>query len=387
VNVIVDPRSVREVLPGRMRPLRRFWCYLGAVGLPTLLVGLYLTFIATPQYQTEFRYSVYNAAATKDNSESALTASLSGNPSVHGDYVINDYIRSRGILADLRKQINLPQMFKGSGFDPVFHYWWDDGTIERLARFWNGWVLDASFDNTQLLGTVSVRAFSPQDSLRIANLMIELSERVVNDLGARSRADAVRVAERLLQEAATRKQRAREALSKFREAKHTYSPSRPADSSEALAATLRQNMATLNAQLASLERSLSPTAPAVISIRSQVEASQRELDRISNVLGSAGLTEAGQNRSLPTELGQYEALQQEANFAATAHEAAFRHLEGVRYDASVQHLYIQMHEKPALAQSAIYPRPIRWTLMTFITLTVLWLIGTLLYYSIREHGG
>jgi capsular polysaccharide transport system permease protein len=387
VNVLVDPQSIRSALPGRMRPLRRVWCYVAAVGLPTALIFVYLMFVASPQYVTEYRYSIYSGASTTDNSQSALTATLQGNPSVHADYVVNDYIHSRAAVEELRKRMHLVPLFRAQGFDPVFHFWWDNGSIERLYRYWNAWVLDADFDRTELLGFVSVRTFTPQDSLRIANVLIELSEAVVNDLGSRSREDAVRVADETAKRATERMDQAREALRAFREAQHTYSPAKPADTTETLAATLRQNTVTLNAQLESLTHTLSPTAPAVLSLKNQIEATNRELDRVSNMLGDTGITEAGHRRSLPGELGIYEGLQQEVNFAATAREAALRHLEQVRFDASTQHMYMQVHAKPSLAQSAIYPKPIRWTLLSFVTLTVFWLIGTLLYYSIREHGG
>ena len=58
----------------------------------------------------------------------------------------------------------------------------------------------------------------------------------------------------------------------------------------------------------------------------------------------------------------------------------------MKFNSTVQHLYLQQHVKPSLAQSAVYPRPFRWTLMTFGILTVCWMIGVLLYYSIREHA-
>ncbi len=389
MNVLTDPQSMRAALPGRMRPLRRVWCFLAAVGVPTLLVFLYLMFLASPQYVTEFRYSIYNGAGSISNrtTQNEMTATLQGSPSAHADYVVTDYLRSRQAVEDLRKRINIVPLFRPRGFDPAFHFWWDDGSIERLQRYWHSWVLDAEFDPTNLLGYVSVRAFTPQDSLRIANVLLELSEQVVNEVGARSQLDAIRFAEATLVRSGKRMELARESLRAFRETQHTYLPGRAADSAEALAATLRQHVATMSAQLATLTRTLSPTAPAVLSLRSQIEASESQLDRVSNVLGAGGLTEAGQHRSLPSELVSYEALEQERGFAAVALESASRHLEQVRFDASVQHLYVQVHVKPSLAQSAVYPKPFRWTFLTFLSLTVSWLIGTLLYYSIREHGG
>jgi capsular polysaccharide transport system permease protein len=370
-----------------MRPARRFWCFLVAVGLPTLLVFLYLTFLASPRYVTEFHYSVYNGNAAGNNAGTDLTSTLQSNPSAHADYLVNDYLRSRAVLEDLRKRINLTPVFQPRGFDPLFHFWWNDNSIERLYRYWSLWVLDASYDGTDLLGYVSVRAFTPQDSLHLANTLIELSEQVVNDLGVRARDDAVHGAEATVARADQRMEAARDGLRKFRESHNTFNPDRPADSTEALAATLRQSLATLNAQLSTLEHTLSPTAPAVLSLKTQIGASERELDRVGATLGSIGLSEAGQHRSLPGELGVFEALQQERNFAAIAREAALRHLEEVRFDASVKHLYMQVHAKASLAQSPTEPKPLRWTLLTFATLIACWLIGTLLYYSVREHGG
>ena len=386
MNAPVDQQMIMASMPGRIRPRRRLFCYLAAVGLPTLLVFVYLQFIASPQYITEFRFSVYNATDPGSNVFSEITNTVQSGASIRSDHIVADYLRSRQVVEDLRKKVNLPALFNPPGFDPLFHFWWDNGTVERLHRYWRNWAVDAEFDVTTQLGYVGVRAFSAQDSLKITLAMAEAAEQVVNDVGSKSRNDAVRYAETEYQNLSARLAAADEALRAFREENHTITPTKPGDAAEALSATLRQNLTTLNAQLNNLGQVLSPTAPAVLSLKAQIAGTEAELTRVSNGLGRTGLTEGGLQRNLSKELVQFDVLERERNFTLAARDGAYRHLEQVKFNASIQHLYLQQHVKPSLAQSAVYPRPFRWTLMTFGILTVCWMIGVLLYYSIREHA-
>ncbi len=387
MNLPLDPISVRHSLPGRApgRLGLRGHSFLLAVVLPTVLIGLFFALIAAPQYVVSFRYSVVSeSGAVKNNDILGLS---SGTPSKHFDFVVADYALSGQAVADLSENLRLAAMFHPPGYDFIFRFWWDDGSPERLTAYWRNFVIASHFDTYTGIGTVEVRAFSPADAQKIGQTLLKHVEAMVNDLGQPSRETAVRAAREELAAAEARLQAVLKRLAEFRQQQRTYLPSRPADSTEALAASLRQNLAAMNAQLSSLGRALSPGAPAVVNLRSQIAAAEQELERVNEVLGDGGATATapGARPRMPGMLGAYENIEAERNFALTAHEEALRHLEQVEFNAKVQHLYLHAHARPQLPRSAAAPRPVVWTALAFIGLSTCWMIAMLLFFAMRDH--
>ena len=117
-------------------------------------------------------------------------------------YVVVQYLASRAIIDDLSATLDLRQMFSRAEADwpvrldlPV--------SIEELVRYWKRQV-DAFFDATNGTIVVRARAFTPQDALRLADGILASSERLINDLSARARRDALRNAEEEVDRAETR---------------------------------------------------------------------------------------------------------------------------------------------------------------------------------------
>jgi capsular polysaccharide transport system permease protein len=383
VNVEVNPQSVSLALPRRSRPGGRCYSFLALVLAPTLIALAYMLLVAKPQYVTEFRYSVYNESNPETN-KNELASGMSSAAALNADYVVADYLESRQAVEDLRRRFNLGQMFRPQGFDPVFKFWWDNGTIERLQIYWYNWVSTVEFDQITRLGRVQVRAFTAQDSLHLSLALVELSEKVVNDMMQRPRQDAIRFAEETVDRAKKRLQDALKAEETFRDQHRTLAPTHPAEASETLVAALRQSLSTMNAQFTALSKSLAPTAPSLMLLKSQIAATQQEVEKVEGRLGGRNTTtEAPEN--LPGELGAFDYLEREWQFAASTLNAMQNHLEQVRFDAEVQHQYLQVHMRPSPAQEARYPRPILWTALVFVMLSALWMIGTLLYFSMRDH--
>ena len=352
MNVQLDALALRQSLPGRSRPGWRRGTFLLVVALPTLLLLLYLHFIAAPQYVAQFRYSVFSEAGGVSNGGNGL-ALTSGTPSRTFDWVVADYAVSNQAVADLTGRLRLAGMFKPPGHDVLFRFWWDDGSVERLGRYWRNWIVDARFDSYESIGTVEVRAFTPQDAQKLAATLLELTETVVNNVGQKERDAAVAAAEGLFARADARMQDVRRRIEAFRNAQRSYVPSRPANSSEALAAGLRDKLATMGAQYAALSKVLSPTAPGVVNLRSQLAATEHELDRVLNTLGGID-TDTGPSGGarLPHMLADYDYLDHERQFATTLRDDSLKLLEQVRYNAQVQHLYLHAHVRPQTAAHA-----------------------------------
>ena len=88
--------------------------------------------------------------------------------------------------------------------------------VEDLVTYWRGQV-DAFFDQSNGTIVVKARAFAPEDALKLAQGIIASSERLVNDLSARARSDALRNSENDVRQAERRLATALVKLSDFRD--------------------------------------------------------------------------------------------------------------------------------------------------------------------------
>lgn len=398
MTVVLSSAQLRQIHRRSHLGWRRH-SFLLAVIAPTVLVCLYLVLIAAPRYTVELRYSVFSDTGTRtDNLE---LVSSSGRASKLSDFMVADYVTSPQMVSDLSAKLNLANMFNPPGLDFIFRFWWNNGTNERLADYWRNWVISSHFDVYSELGVIEVSAFTPQDALKLAQTVLALSEITLNAQEQRARDAAVIVAQELLTRTQARTQAVRQKIVEFRQTQRTYQPNHPADSTETLAATLRHNLAAVNAQIQSLSTALSPNAPALVILRSQQAAIEREVDRVMNTFGKEdtevsqiqpnrkaagerGVSEASTAGRLPVALGEYQSLESDLHFAEAANEVALTHFEQVTYNAKVQHFYMNTYARPLLPKQANFPRTIVWTLMTFIILSVCWMIGKLLFLAMRD---
>jgi capsular polysaccharide transport system permease protein len=156
------------------------------VAVPFLAASIYWGLIASKQYETESKLAIRS-------SENATLAALGVGG--HDDKLIQDsevvvkYILSRTMIEALIKKIDLKGVYSHSEAD-YFSRFDPEDPIEKFEKYWKKRV-DASVDLMSGIISVRVRAFTPQDSLKVAQSIIDVSETLVNELSTRSRRDAL----------------------------------------------------------------------------------------------------------------------------------------------------------------------------------------------------
>src|SRR6185437_6871221 len=99
--------------------------------------------------------------------------------------------------------------------------------LEKLVNYWQGMV-DPEFDVSTGIASVTVRAFTPQDSVRIATALMKQSEALVNAMVSRARLDTVKFAQRDVAQSEIRLRTASAALRHFRDLHQTADPTQTA---------------------------------------------------------------------------------------------------------------------------------------------------------------
>lgn len=375
------------VLPTAAARPPAYGIYIGfavCVLLPMLLAAIYLGLFASRQYAAEFRFVVKDASAPTMPSGAGGLGALMGMAGLGNNnfdnYMVTDFIGSRQAVEELQKKINITSLYAKPGID-----WWSrfDAAkpIEDFVKYWDGKIA-AHYDQVTGIATATVRAFSPQDALLIADTLVSLSENLVNDMSRRAQADSVRFAQSEAEKAEDRLEKIRAKLAAFRSRAGFIDPTTSVVASNStLIQTQRANLAQLETQLATLKRQhLQPNAPPIVALQNQVKSTRDQLHATEAMVGKGS-----DGKPLSEVMGEYEKLDAERQFAQGMLTGALQALDQARANAAFKHLYITPYVRPSLPESAVYPRPLLGVIKVGALAFVFWLIGLLVTRSIRER--
>ena len=141
----------------------------------------------------------------------------------------------------------------------------------------------------------------------------------------------------------------------------------------------------LRARLGTLLASLDEDALPVVQLRKQIASLERQLletqTEVTNETGDPSRV----GRGLSSLLADYEKLQVDMEFAQKAYATSLASLERARAEADRQQRFLAVFASPGLPELAIYPYRGLNTFLVSISALILWSIGVLLAYSIRDH--
>jgi capsular polysaccharide transport system permease protein len=374
-------KSVLPRLP--VRPLSaRGLSFLLVVAAPVTVAAIYYLLAAANQYVAEFRLSLRTVDQPRVEALALFGGGTNPTSAVSESQIVAQYIATRAIVDDLDRKLNLRALFSVPQADWLTRLS-RSASIERLVRYWQDQV-DPFYDQTTGTIIVRARAFTPEDALALAQAIVGASEKLVNDLSARSRRDAVGYAEAEVTAAETRLQTALAAIGAFRDRAGIIDPVKAADANATLSTKLRGDLLKANARLATMKAVVREETPAIRVLKARIrslEGEQRELAREMTATSAP----ASPTPALSQQMGSYEALETERKFAETAYRHALEALDHARENADRRHVYIESFVPPSLPQESLYPH--RWRSLGTVALITfaIWAIGCLAVQSIRDH--
>jgi len=366
--------------PQPERRLRRFlrhpftWFVL----VPTLLVVAYFYGIASPQYVSEARFVVRSRAdAPQLSLGSVISAATGGGGGATAEAnSVRDFLLSHDAVMRAQAQVDLIAIWSRDDADFYARLRHDDP--ERLTKFYNAMV-SASFDTSTSVTTLRVRSFRPEDSKAIAVTLLSLSEALVNSLSERAREDALRIARAELLVAEERVAESRSALTRFREQQQDLDSAGTATAAATTISAMESALTAANAELRERMAFMRPDNPALQVTRNRIEALERQIavERARRTQGEGTLAQ---------QLGSFERLMLEREFADRQLASATASLEAARVEAQRQQVYIARVVEPNLAVYPLYPRKLISVGSVFLGLSVAFGIGWLLVAGMREHA-
>ena len=360
-----------------------FWrSFIVLVLAPLVASSIYYGFLASDQFGSEIRFAVRGTTEPLPGSDAisnfgiGTLAALNSNQEV---YIVAAYINSRSMIDDLAKEIDLSAIYGKPGID-----WWArfdrSNAPEDQLRYWRSMV-DPSVEVISGIVTVTVKAFSREDSVRVATAIRARCDIVADQLLNRVRHDAIESAKAEVKTAMAQLSARQAKLEQFRHARMQIDPFAVAKSLSATITTLRGQLINVEVQLDTAKASLASDAPQI----TMLEANRQILsDQIAAL--EAKITGADLNSPTTSAmLAEYDKLDVEKSVAEQAVVTAETTLNNAKADADRHHIYLVSIEDPTVPQSpAVLSRALMIFLISLSALTF-WSLVAGIAAHVREH--
>ncbi len=355
------------------------WILVCTLIVPTTLAILYYGLLASDVYISESRFVVRNPDRTSAPSGLGALLQTSGFSRSQDDtYSVHDYVMSRDALHELDGQLKVREIFSRPTIDVFnrFSSWGWERSFESFYLYFQKHVA-VDYDSTSSITTLTVRAYSAKEAQQINDLLLRMSERLVNNLNDRSRQDLIQVAQQEVKRAADADNAAALALSSFRADRTVFDPTAQSALQLQSASKLQADLISTEAQLAQLRR-VAPNNSQIAALTGYVETLKKA---IANESGKV----IGDKTSFASKAPVYDRLMVEKTFADKQLASSLASLEEARAEALRKQLYLERLVEPNLPDEAMEPRRIRSVFMVFLLGLMLWGVVSLVVASVKEH--
>ena len=354
--------------------------FIFTVVLPTLIAIIYFGFYASDVYISESRFVL--RSPQKQSQASIVGALLQGtgfNHSQDDAYSVQDYIKSRDALNILNTSFHLKEVYSKPSIDIVNRFAGIDGdnSFEEFYKYYQKHVT-TEYDSSSSITVLKTSAFQARDAYLMNIKLLEISEKLVNQLNDRGRKDLVHYAELEVADSELRAKNAALALSKFRSNQSVLDPEKQSAQQLLAIGKLQEELIATNNQLAQL-KSLAPDNPQIPVLKIRMEYIQKAINAENAKVSGNGTS------SLTNKAANYERLNLDREFADKSLAYALTALTSAKNEAQHQQLYLERLIQPSLPDVAVEPKRLRSILATFILSLIVWGIFSLLFSAVREH--
>jgi len=122
-------------------------------------------------------------------------------------------------------------------------------------------------------------------------------------------------------------------------------------------------------------------------LKNQIAATEEQIANLRAQVGSADpALEPQATKNADTQvITRYDQIQTDLEIAAKLYESALSNYEVARAQANNNQIYLATYVQPGLPEIASYPRVLFDTFLVFLSACGIWVVLTLVYYSIRDH--
>lgn len=320
--------------------------------VPSILATAYFGFIASSQYVAEAKFVVQGGEPVKLDPFTVATG-LPSITAVQDTQVVTNYVESPSLVRRLEERLDLRRLYGSDEIDWFSRF--DAGkSFEKLAKYWKT-KIDVSIQLPGGIVTFDVRAFTPEDALRLANEVLASAENLVNDINRRMMEDNVAAYQTEFERAAARLAKARVALEAARNTTGILDPGQAAVSLGTLLTNVKGDLLTLQQEYDSQKKSVGADAPQMRAMASRMAVMADQIKQLEAQM--TGRTDAQVSKGVLSEsMKRFAELEVEHRIAEQQYVSAAASLELARGSAERRLVYLKTFLRPSLPEEARYPK-------------------------------
>ena len=337
----------------RLFKLLRILSFIVIVVVPSLVAAGYLLFIASDQYTAEARFTVRGGMPPSMDTVGALT----GAPPVliiQDTQIIMNYLVNRGVVEALNKSIGLEHLYQDPHAD-FFSRLKPNPSIEAMVKYWKR-HLDLSVQVPSGIVVMTVKAFSPDAAVKIADGALAASEALVNDMNDKMRNDAVALAETERQRAQDNLARARAALERARNEEGILNANTASLAVSELMTQVQGQRLKLQQDYDAQRRFVRADAPQLRNLQTRIDAATIEVTKLQGQMTQSNPGGGGKDTALSGSISRLDYASLENVIAEKIYAGSLAALEHVRLASETKLMYINAFVQPVAAQDATYPK-------------------------------
>ena len=357
-----------------------FRFFIALVIVPSLLVTAYYYLIASDQYESSADFVVKRAEGSVGGADMGqlLGFSFGSSATTSEAYLVSEYLSSHDAVMKLKQEDDLVARFQRKDVDWLSRLWMDNPEPERVLKYYRRQV-GIEQDTESGITHLRVRAFTPEDAHHIAQKLLRMGEERINAINARTFNDQVRSSQRDLAEAEKTLVSAQAEMTKYRRSQEDINPAGTGQAQIGLVTQLTGSLSEARSRLQAMAGVISPSSPQYRALELQIQSLQRQVAAENSKI-------AGQDNSIATSLGGYEALTVQREQATKVYAAAAAQYEQAKAEARRQQLYLIRVVDANRPVKSEFPERGKISLIVFVSLLFAYAIGWLLWVGVKEHN-
>lgn len=365
----------------RLIQVARWLTFILFVVIPGAAIATYYGFIASDQWVAEARFTVGTSQMPQLDKIGSVTGLLAASI-VQDTQVVVNYIGSRAAVEAVKASLDLDRIYGDPSID--WHSRFDAaGSVEKFVRYW-GDMHSLSISLPSGYVSFRVRAFSPEDAVRVAKAFVAASEALVNSLNTRAFADTMRTAEAELQRASDRLSAARIAVEKARNTEGMLDAANAAESLTSLITETRSGLIKMQQEYDAQSKVVSRNSPQLRVLKDRIDVTGRQIADLESKLTSTK-TVATDDATIASSMSRFAELDLEKQIAERLYAGAIASVELARIVADDQRMYLNQFVEPALPEQPQYPRRLLNSLLAIGGLLIVWAVAWGLGLLVRDY--
>lgn len=355
---------------------------LWIIVVPMVLAIVYYVALAVDRYASNAQIVVVDSAGTaamaQQNAGAAILATNARQISKVETIFLYEYLTSPDMLAQLEKRLNWHEHFAEQFSDP-FYWVGKRASKEDLLKYYER-LVTVHIDEMTGLISVEVQGLSPEFAHKTLSVILEESQKFINDVSRQIANNQVRFAEEELAKAHSDYERKREELVEFQSKNSLLDAEATAKSQAGIIAGLETMLATERANLKSLLATLNPSSPQVRQQKNKISALEKQLSAEKSHLVSSS-----QGGHLNVVAAAYRKLTVDAEIAEEAYRLSVSALQNAKIEANKNIHSLVTVVQPNLPEDPTYPHKIYNLLTLFVVLLLIYGIVRFVIASIEDH--